>query len=69
MGKEKKYLQDDSYERANGRIVDEYFHYRCVDCGFEDEVMDVGCGADHEGGPFDLDCYKCGGTFKFTPTS
>ena len=64
----KKEIKDNAYERANSGLDDEYFHYQCVDCGFEDDVMDVACGADHEGGPWDLDCYKCGGTFKYTPT-
>ena len=55
------------YEMFNSKQSDEYFHYRCVDCGFEDDVMDVACGADHNGGLWDLECYKCGGTFKFMP--
>lgn len=67
--RKKNKIKDDTGEIIDDRFVSEYFHYRCLDCGYEDEVMDVGCGADHEGGPFDLDCYKCGGTFKYTPTS
>ena len=55
------------YEMFNSGLPDEYFHYRCVDCGLEDDIMDVACGADHDGGPWDLECCECGGTLRYTP--
>jgi len=44
--------------------MSEDIHYRCIDCGFETDVEDVGCGADH-GTCWDLECWKCGGTLRF----
>lgn len=44
---EKRKMIDNEFEIFNDKP--EYFRYRCIDCGFEDDVMDVACGADHEG--------------------
>ncbi|OGW17505.1 MAG: hypothetical protein A3G93_07925 [Nitrospinae bacterium RIFCSPLOWO2_12_FULL_45_22] len=48
----------------------EYYNYRCQDCRYEEEVMDVACilDAEREGEPEELVCPKCGGDFIWTNT-